>query len=365
MAKPIPSLLLVDDDVALLEALAQDLEKRLSDIAVDVRRWVPSGADNNPMEKLAELADDSTVLIVTDWDLTTQGQTGFFGPTVVGWSQQRAIPVGDFSRKTVDALPKDPNFFELRVPNDNRAAAFIEQAFRGFHTIGSAVLDHPETFLPLRSPAAVLATVLGRPEVESQLTLYSPQLGSASGALLNRVLATAPETIEPDKLEKLRLLAYVSGHVLFNAVLKYPGPILDRQSLCSYFGAANGATDKLAEVFASARYTGPFAGNDDYFWRDAIDDRLDELAGDATVEGETVGEVNRAIVENAIGETLPRHDCKRCAGQNGGFHCPFTQRPVCIRGDCSIGSSSWIPDGARVCRVEYDFYEEWAPLLGL
>jgi hypothetical protein len=265
---------------------------------------------------------------------------------------------------TVNALPKEPNFFELRVPTEN-TAAFIEQAFRGFHAIRQAIMGNAAAYLPLRSPASVLATVLGRPEIESQLALYSPTFGPTSGALLQRVQATASDAIEPSEADKLSLIAYVAGHVLLNAVLKYPGPILHREALCAYVATDDSGFDRLADVFTDARYDGPFSGSGAFFWRDKVDDRLEQLGEGLEDEAETIGALNRAIIERSISEPLPRHGCKRCSGDNGGFYCPFTDRAVCTRSDCSISSSSWVPDGARVCRVESGFYEEWAPLLGL
>lgn len=364
MAAPPPSLLLVDDDEGQLYALAENLKGRLADIGADVRSWVPR-RDEDAMARLAGLVDGSTALVVTDWDLSTKGLTGFFGPTIVGWCQQRAIPVGDFSRKTAEALPTEPNFFELRVPTDDTAAAFVEQAFRGFLAIKQGIADQPELYIPLRSPAAVLALLLGRPDLEAQLGLYSPHLGSASGSLLQRILKTAPSDVVPDDAEKLSLLAYVAGHVLLNAVLKYPGPILSGEALCAYFAAAPDAFAQLAEAFEDARYTGPFSGNGNFFWRDVIDDILEQWSEGLAEDDDTVGAFNRMVVERQLAVALPRHGCTRCAGANGGFYCPFTRRPVCVRSDCSVSSSSWLPDGARVCRVEHEFYEEWAPLLGL
>lgn len=363
MPDPRPSLVLVDDDQALLDKLVGEMEARLADLQAEVRPWSPT-ENEKPLEKLEALVDQSTVLVVTDYDLTAGGRTGLFGPTVVGWSQQRALPVGDFSRMTVNALPKEPNFFELRVPTEN-TAAFIEQAFRGFHAIRQAIMGNAAAYLPLRSPASVLATLLGRPEIESQLALYSPTFGPTSGALLQRVQATASDAIEPSDNDKLSLIAYVAGHVLLNAVLKYPGPILHRDALCAYVATDRSGFDRVADVFRDARYEGPFSGSGAFFWRDKVDDRLEHLSEGLEDEAETIGALNRAIIERAIGEPLPRHGCKRCDGDNGGFYCPFTDRAVCTRSDCSISSSSWVPDGARVCRVESGFYEEWAPLLGL
>jgi hypothetical protein len=357
------SILLVDDDEKLLAQLADQLAPLLRDVAVDIRTWAPVRADD-AMGQLDQLVDDTTLLVVTDFDLTTGGQTGFFGPTVVGWCQQRAVAVGDFSRKTKNALPKEPNFFELRVPSSDAAAEFVANAFRGFLTIRDAVAEQAEQYQSLRSPASVLAQILGRPNLESQLALYSPRLGSSSGALLQRILATAPDDIEPSQDEKLKLLAYVAGHVLLNAVLKYPGPILSADALCAYCGVASDQFARIADIFSSARYQGPFAAGGEFFWREEVDDILEALRPDEDDEVETLGEINRIALEQKLGEQLGRHGCGRCGGQNGGFYCPFTRRAVCTRPSCSVGSSSWLPDGASACRIEKDFYEEWAPLLG-
>lgn len=359
-----PSIVLVDDDEGQLKALEAELGARLKDLGADIRTWVPRKGED-AMAKLQALIDPSTVLVITDWDLSTQGQTGFFGPTIVGWCQQRAISVGDFSRKTANALPSEPNFFELRVPTDETASAYVEQAFRGFHAIRSELAARPERFVQLRSPSAVLATILDRPDLEPQLALYSPQLGSSSSSLLQRILNAVPEEVEAGQGEKLELLAYIAGHVLLNAVLKYPGPILSREALCAYFAASDEAFPALSKLFDDARYRGPFADSGDFFWRDIIDDVVEGMSEDAEDEAATSGALNRQAAERALATPLPRHECGRCAGENGGFYCPFKRRPVCIRSDCSVSSSSWLPDGARVCRVEHDFYEEWAPLLGL
>ena len=171
---------------------------------------------------------------------------------------------------------------------------------------------------------------------------------------------------EPDDTDKERLLTYVLGHVLLNAILKYPGPILSENALCAYVATVVTELQDLDSVFKTARYDGPFAGGRQFYWREDVDAILDDLGSSVVIDTfESFADYNRHIVEHALHRSLTLHDCGRCGGRKGGFWCPFTQRPVCERRDCSVPASSLIPQGAQLCRVERDFYDEWAPLLGL
>jgi hypothetical protein len=133
-------------------------------------------------------------------------------------------------------------------------------------------------------------------------------------------------------------------------------------ALCGYVGTTAEEVEVLADVFADASYVGPFSGVDRIYWRY----KVDEIIARNLVPGveSEVYRIRRYAVEQAIGRPLARHECKRCEGVNGGFYCPFTKRPVCERADCSEGSNSWLPLGATACRIEIDFFEEWAPVLG-
>jgi hypothetical protein len=354
------SILLIDDKKSAVDELTASLTKVLPPDAAEIRQWIPSQADTDAYEAFNSNINSETTLVITDADLTSRGQLGLFGASVVAWCQKLAIPVGDYSRN-VAALPKAPELFELRVPLDpTKAAIFIAAIFNGFRDIGDA-LAADASLLTKRSPSAVLASLLGQPDIESQIALYAVRLGAASGALVDRV-----EQPDPSAASKRALLAYISGHLLLN-VLRFPGPILSLAGLKAYVASNEAdATDVLA-LFETARYAGPFSDLDQFFWLSRVDDVLDRLvkALPADFKPETAGELHRFAIEVALDRKLQRHSCPRCQGQNGGFFCPFTNRTVCIRADCSVGSNSWIPQGAKLCRIERDFFEEWSPILGL
>ncbi len=339
----------------------------MSEQDVEVKTWKPI-AGEDALQKFSELVGDDTVLVVTDYDLTKAGLTGLFGVSVVSWCQSRFIPAGDFSRGNQTSLPSEPNLFELRVPTEiEEAARYTTAMFRGFRDVRDTLEDGSVDLASFRSPAEVLAAVIGRPTLESQLALYTSLLGASNASLLDSLRKAFSQKEEISQAEKIRLLSYIVGHVLANVVMRYPGPILSEEALCAYLATAPEEADALRGIFAAkARYDGPFGSEAHYYWRDCVDDIIEKHAssvGDAAFE--TFGEFNRAIAEKLLHRRLANHECRRCSGTKGGYWCPFMKRPVCELADCSVTAVSWVPPGADLTRVERDFYEEWAPLLGL
>jgi len=357
-------LLLIDDTEHYAFQLKNELEQLLEPSEVEIDVWVPKGSDN-PRDTFNGLINPSTILVITDYDLTSQGQTGLFGASIVDWCQSLAIPVGDFSRGQASNLPSEPNLFELRVPTSGgKSALFIASVFKGFLSLRKQLEGRPD-LLSKRRPAGVLSAVLGVPELESQFALYGSRLTSSNGALLDKILKFTPIEVEPSTEEKQTLVAYIIGHLLLNSILKFPGPILSIEGLGAYL--ATSEHDEISILFDAARYSGPFNELGPFFWLSKVDTLLD-LWGEglqAEFEYESSGELNRSIIENQIKRPLSRNACSRCHGKNGGFLCPFTKRAICQLPTCSVSSSSWIPAGARICRIERDFYDELAPILGM
>jgi hypothetical protein len=367
----LPSILLVDDKEEVLAGLQGELAKLLPADGVEIRTWLPGSEDEDePDAAFDAKVDHDTVLVATDYDLTGNGMTGLFGLTIVGWCQSRSIPVGDFSRGHTNELPDEPNLFELRVPpTDSEGAQFIASAFKGFQSIRHALKADPQ-LLPARggSLSSALARLLGRPKLDDQFALYMTRLGTANSALLQRLRDFGSASKPPSEDEKVRVLTYVLGHVLLNSILKFPGPLLSSEALCAYVGTANAESNVLDRAFSDCRYSGPFSESASYYWRDDVDVIIYEAGASLSEEDfDGFGDFNRAAMELFVDRELTRHVCQRaqCSGRKGGFLCPFTHRPVCERADCSVLSSSWIPQGADLSRVERDYYDEWAPLLGL
>ena len=359
------AILLIDDEREKLESMARRVRRELE--SATVLDWCPR-EEEDPAEEFERLVKDGTVLVVTDYDLTTAVK-GFFGHTVVGWCRSRFIPVGDFSRGHRDALATEPDLFELRVPREEaEAVAYMGRMFKGFARIREGIERDPALLGGGRSPAQVLAALLVRKDLESQLGPYLSRPGLFNSSLLDTLTGGERGGRVASAAEKTRLLTYILGHVLVNAVLKYPGPILAEGPLCAYLAASCEDTAKLAGLFEEARYKGPFGDGEMLFWRDGVDTEIEGLACKYKVEDSehgSFGDYHRAVVERALDGSLARHECERCDGVKGGFWCPFTRRAECERSDCSSTASSWVPAGAYACRVEKVFFDEWSPILGL
>ena len=359
-----PSVLLVDDEQPKLDSFANALQHRLGGAAL-VRRWQPTG-DDIPLDRaFNDRVDSSTALVVTDYDLTTS-VGGFFGPSIVGWCQSRAIPVADFSRAHKASLPQAPNLFELRVPaDDDNGSARAACLFRGFESIRASIHGANNHDTPDRPLSATLAAVLEEPAFEAELAPYIQDLGASNSALFESFTKHSEDAPPLDEL-KPRLLTYIAGHVLWNAVLRYPGVLLAAHALCAYVGTAVEEADRLADLFDKARYYGPFGDAGRWFWRHHVDSLIAEMS-DSLKDDQfsSFDQYNRAATEAALGRSLANHHCPRCPGDRGGFWCPFTSRPVCDRSDCSAPESSWIPAGAYLARVDKGFHDEWAPILGI
>lgn len=362
------TILLIDDKEEFLGELEAELKSRVKDEA-SILTWVPRKTDV-PTEHFEQLLNENDIrLVVTDYDLTEQGQLGFFGATVVDWCQIRGIPVGDFSRGNASSLAQEPNLFELRVPvaSNDAAADYVAAMFRGFTAIRDAI-DANDTLLSQRSPAAALALMLGATGLESQFSQYGIRYGGANSALIDRVSETASEHLKPAKEKKAALLTYIMGHLLRNAVLRFPGPIMTGEALAAYLAVDRDEEPKYLAAFESTKYTGPFSELDAYYWTRKVDEVLSAYDSKVGENDEFVstGAYNRARIEACLGTKLTLSTaCKRCNGTEGGFLCPFTHRTVCQRPDCSVVSNVWIPAGARLSRFERDFYDEWAPILGM
>ena len=360
-----PEILLIDDQRDKLLSLAGLIRDNVN--GTEVREWCPS-EDEDPSLAFKQMVSDRTLLVVTEYDLTAAVR-GLFGHSVVAWCRDRFIPVGDFSRGHLGVLSKEPDLFELRVPREEaKAVAYVARMFEGFKRIQEGLEQGPSLLIDGRSPAHVLAMLLGRNNLESRFSPYLSSPGSFNSSLLDALTGGEHGIGVATKANKTRLLVYILGHVLVNAILKYPGPILAEGPLCAYLAVSSEDFNKVAGLFDGARYTGPFYGGERLFWRDDVDEVVEELAGKFNIEDSqnaSFGDYHRAVIGKALGGSIAKHGCDRCDGVKGGFWCPFTKRSVCERSDCSSTASSWVPTGADACRVERVFFEAWSPILGL
>lgn len=357
-------IIVIDDRPEALDQLTNSLRESLGTEA-EVFPWRPESTEQDALQELDGIAGRETALVVTDYDLSL-AQRGLFGSSIVAWCNDNYIPVCNFSRQSAERISSVAGLFEFRLsPVPELTAAEVARIYRGFRSVNEAARIYQEELSSVGSPARALSVMLGVPHAESEFTPYFSRIGVANGALVDR-LQRVSSNDGKGSISKLELLNYIVGHVLYNSVLKYPGPILTAEMLAAYFGGTGQDGGRLTKPFAEARYTGPFSEDADLFWRSSVDDIIEQHANLVEVDDDTMplDARNRLIAEALLGDQLSSHACDRCDGTRGGFWCPFTQRAVCERPDCSEGSSSWIPQGAWATRIERDFYDEWAPMLG-
>lgn len=356
-------ILLIDDDPNVVGELKQALDAELEGTTLSTRVWSP-GREDRPDTMFERLLTAETVMVVTDYDLTRGGSTGFFGSAVVDWCKRKFLPVGDYSRGTaLRQLPKEPDQYEIRVPSaPAEAAAFIKIVSTGFLSLTERIEDGWYELSLKRSPASILATVLNHPFEESRFAQYGTKIAAANASLMTQV--SQMDSRNAAIAEMKRFLPYVLGHLLFNVILHFPGPIANTRALASFLAVSEDEMPALERHFLAAKYDGPFALLGPYFWIAEIESMLSTMRGEKEIEADTLGQLNRRTLELLEDRSLQRHECHRCQGEQGGLFCPFTKKTICSRSDCSIVSNAWIPQGARLCRIERDFYDEWAPLLG-
>lgn len=363
------AILVIDDDAEHCMMLADgvhDVLVRRGQGAVEVLQWSP-GQGEDPLARFEGFLEQYDVgLVITDYDLTSQGTLGLFGATVVDWCQLKGLPVGDFSRKNLGALAKEPNLFELRIRvEEPDAPEQVAELYIGFEEVRKAFANGADLGA-YRNPAAALATIMGRRGLTPQFSQYGNKYASANSSLVDSLLAKRGEE-EREKLRQ-RFFVYIAGHILVNSVLRFPGPLVNKRSLAAYLAINPRDVVKVKDLFEGAVYRGPFSGLEHFWWVEDIDEILDARRDklDSSHSYFSGGAERRRLAEISIGENLELDPaCQRCGGTDGGLFCPYTGRTVCERSDCSVSSSTWIPQGARLCRLEFDFYEEWAPILGM
>ena len=362
-----PLILLIDDVDRYLEPLLMTLKEAVPEDVANVEGWMPKGDDGDPEDVLNKYFENGLMFVVTDFDLTKKGMLGFQGPSVQHWCQRKLIPVGDFSRARTKDLPKEPSLFQFRVPlgGDREASLYIASVFTGFRDIRSWLNNNKVE----ESLSNTMARMLDRASLEPELSLYFSRLFTSNTAIRDYLLVKR----DGDEVlsAMLDVVAYVIGHVLLNLVMAFPGPILTCKVLAAYLSTTEEEALLFVENAEVKRYGGPFWETQPMFWKNEVDDALLDAAGEEIAEdvASDLAEFNRWALAKVLGRDPTRHDCRRegvnCDGRYGGYWCPLTGRTVCLREECSISSKAWIPDGADLCRVEADYFQEYAPLLGL
>ncbi|KQY85965.1 hypothetical protein [Pelomonas sp. Root1444] len=215
---------------------------------------------------------------------------------------------------------------------------------QGFRQIRERLQSDPSILEKPLGPAGVLARVLRAPKLRADLLGYTTQ---------NLFFFAAPiNEDDDDSLPPVQVLATRLGYWLFNYVLTFPGPILPTAAAAALFNLDTPSflNEKVQEIVAPARYSGPFDAVDTYYWREEMNDLLD------TSDGDPLGS-----------EQFSALKLKRVDEENPALHayyCVLSGKPIALA-ETANPSPDWIPPGADITRISEDLLESLDPMLSM
>jgi hypothetical protein len=215
----------------------------------------------------------------------------------------------------------------------------------GFAAIQSAIAADDELLSAPLGPAGMLATMLGHPSLKADLLGYTAQ---------NFFFFAAPSGEDGDDLpappnafaQGTRL-----GYWLVNYILMFPGPILSDKAAAAYLNLTlpSFAEAKVKALVVGAKYSGPFSGIQEFFWRDGLASLLDRFEGDIASASE---------LQDMKLERVDADDPGASA-----YLCMLTQEP--ISDSDAAPKPDWIPPGAQLARVKRELYDQLGPMLSI
>ena len=185
-------------------------------------------------------------MVVTNYDLSSDGLNGFYGPTIVQWCKSQLVPVGEYSQTKKFGYLEQPNLFDISVPSDqNIAPTHIASIVDGFLSIRNFIESNQGMFENKLSLSKIISLMLGREHLHLQFNQYIESIDKVSNNIILYMNGT--KKVAAKKLQTIS--SYIIGHLLLNSILKYPGPIISEQALCSYLSIANDNYDNLKRIF--------------------------------------------------------------------------------------------------------------------
>jgi hypothetical protein len=350
--------ILFEDNAAIGKRIEDAIRENLP-AGVELIRFIPKLPSNGTayedriLQELRTPDYAGATLIVSDRDLSATADFGGLSEAVVSKVANRlAIPVALYATGYTDALlERQRQFGDARIVLDPECIGpVVATLVSGFSKVSSElrkVLDEGGG-QRLRSPAAVMAHLLGKPELSDLVSLY----GAGDQKMLAEVL---PFAVKGKRLELEERLPCLLGYWLFDSILRYPGILVNSVAAASYLNisVSDYSKDEVRAKFSDALYLGPFSSNSDpLWWRHLLDEIIQESG---VVDGKSV--VDRA------GLSVSSCSCSVDPNRPAGWYCVATRMPVSL--EESEGNISWFPPGADLARIRKDVFDELGPWLGL
>lgn len=215
---------------------------------------------------------------------------------------------------------------------------------KAFKSIEAALGARPELLEKQHSPTDVLAAVLGDPNLSFEFLGYAAQ---------NLTFFAKPEEDSEEHLiSETKRYATQLGYWLFNYILMFQGPILTQRAAAAFLNVEPDEAircEAFGQLLAEARYHGPFAEVEPYYWRTKLVDLAANVGGDIMSH------------ERLQGVRLTRVDQDPDAVQ--AFVCMISGEA--ITQDQAAPNPDWVPTGASEAKIKEEVLDELGPLAGI
>jgi len=293
---------------------------------------------------------DEIKLLVIDHDLSGFKNDKLSEPVISIASHSASIPLVRYARinrKTVDNLADAIDAgteFSIKIDTNDEinAARKIINIYDGFSKIKTE-LNKVKKSIQNRGAHSIIAAITNAKTQEDNFWMYV----SGSGLLrelieLNGVMnSKGLSETKKEALIKDRL-SYILGYWFYNIVLAFPGVILNKTATYSYLQIKEEDFNKYKENFKEAKYNGPFSLNEEFWWKESLDEILD----------------NHDV---ETGFDLLQKNGVEIEKEDYGYYCIMTKKPISYEESKSL---SWLPNGAILSRVSEELYEQYAPFFG-
>ncbi len=300
---------------------------------------------------LSKAPYDGATLLVVDRDLSkSQSFVGLSDDAVAAAAKRLAIPICSYARQQPPEDYKLRSRWEeghivLSFENDEGLARKAVLAARGFADIAAKLPEVMKDKVS-KSPAKILAALLGKPEYADKIVLYS--VGDQNR--LPEILAKAK-----DETDHIKRMGCFLGYWLWDSLLRYPGLLVNEVAAASHLNIATEDFKKseVRAVFREALYEGPFADPErPQWWRGGLDDIVSRDGYNSGLE----------LVQKKVRATINPCQCSVDPSKPAGYYCIISEKPVSL--EKSKGGLSWFPRGADLTRISIPMFEEYGPWIG-
>jgi hypothetical protein len=302
-------------------------------------------------------------LIICDQDLSAiPGYSGLSAQVVTALAYSEGVPIAIYGRGKDDYMtqrlmarrPFLERRFVLHLDPDNWDA-------QQFAKLARIVFDGCQQILHFLeanakrggkaiggTPAKWMSQLLGRPQIINRLDLY----GSGDQQYLSWLVASARDDAPK---QAVRVLAAELGYWLWDSILRFPGLLVNEVAAGSLLNLSEETWRKPAvrQIFAQAKYSGPFGIDKEFWWRDDLEAIIRKAAMDDGLE----------LVKKEGIKTAEPSKCMVDPSKPAGYYCMLARRPVSLEN--SHGDIPYFPSGADLARISRTQFALVAPWAGL